>query len=166
MTIDMVLRNARLRGRSEPLVDISINDGRIVSVDGKPTNIESRQAVDAAGGLVTPSFVNPHLHLCKVWTESLVPAAARQAYHNDGMSESLTAIDLASSIKADSRADEIAGRARRAVALAALHGNLHIRAFADVDSKAKLEGLKALLTVRDEFKGIVQLEVVAFPQDG
>ena len=166
MSIDIVLRNARLRGWSEALVNISIDGGRIVSVDANSSNIESRQVVDAAGGLVTPSFVNPHLHLCKVWTESLVPAAARQAYHNKGMSQSLDAIDLASRMKTDSRADEIAGRARRAVALAALHGNLHIRAFADVDSKAKLEGVNALLAVREEFEGIVQLEVVAFPQDG
>ena len=56
--------------------------------------------------------------------------------------------------------------ARRAVALAALNGNLHIRAFADVDTKARLEGVKALLRVRDEFRGIVDVQVVAFAQDG
>ena len=50
--------------------------------------------------------------------------------------------------------------------LAALNGNTHIRAFADVDSKAKLIGVKALLKARDEFKGIVDVQVVAFPQDG
>ena len=56
--------------------------------------------------------------------------------------------------------------ARRAVALAALHGNLHIRAFADVDGKARLEAVRALIRVRDEFRGIVDLQVVAFAQDG
>ncbi|MBU4483808.1 amidohydrolase family protein, partial [bacterium] len=45
-------------------------------------------------------------------------------------------------------------------------GNLHIRAFADVDSKAKLEGVKALIRARNEFKGVVDIQVVAFPQDG
>src|SRR5215470_5829505 len=150
MSIDIVLRNARLRGWSEALVNISIDGGRIVSVDANSSSIEGRQVVDAAGGLVTPSFVNPHLHLCKVWTESLVPAAARQAYHDNGMSQSLDAIELASRMKTDSRADEIAGRARRAVALAALHGNLHVRTFADVDGKAKLQGLNAVLAVREE----------------
>jgi cytosine/creatinine deaminase len=56
--------------------------------------------------------------------------------------------------------------ARRAVALAALHGNLHIRAFADVDGKARLEAVRALIRVRDEFRGIVDLQIVAFAQDG
>ena len=50
--------------------------------------------------------------------------------------------------------------------MAALYGNLHIRAFADVDRKARLEGVKALLAVRDEFRDVVALQVVAFAQDG
>jgi cytosine deaminase len=41
-----------------------------------------------------------------------------------------------------------------------------MRAFADVDSKAKLEAVEALLAIRDEFRGIVELQVVAFAQDG
>ncbi len=43
---------------------------------------------------------------------------------------------------------------------------LHIRAFADVDTKARLEGVKALIRAREEFKGIVDIQVVAFAQDG
>ena len=50
--------------------------------------------------------------------------------------------------------------------MAALHGVLHIRAFADVDSKARLEGVKALIAVREEFRGVVDIQVVAFAQDG
>ena len=70
-------------------------------------------------------------------------------------------------IAAEKYAEEwIVENARRAVVLAALHANLHIRAFADVDAKARLEGVKALLRVRDEFRGIVDLQVVAFAQDG
>jgi cytosine deaminase len=55
---------------------------------------------------------------------------------------------------------------RQCLRRAALNGNTHIRAFADVDSKAKLIGLRALLKAREEFKGIVDVQVVAFPQDG
>jgi cytosine deaminase len=52
------------------------------------------------------------------------------------------------------------------VAQAALYGNTHIRALADVDNKARLEGVKALIRAREEFKGIVEIQVVAFAQDG
>jgi cytosine deaminase len=55
---------------------------------------------------------------------------------------------------------------RRALAQAALHGNTHIRALADVDTKARLEGIKALIRAREEFKGIVDIQACAFAQDG
>ena len=77
-----------------------------------------------------------------------------------------SAIDLASKVKATYDASWIIPNARRAVALAALYGSTHIRAFADVDAKARLEGVKAVLAVREEFRGIVDLQVVAFAQDG
>src|SRR5208282_3560404 len=122
--------------------------------------------IDAAGNLVTESFVNPHLHLCKVWTLPMMEEAALKAYQGDGMAKAMAAIKLAAKIKEQYAESWIVENARRAVALAALYGNLHIRAFADVDGKARLEGVKALLRVRDEFCGIVDLQVVAFAQDG
>jgi cytosine deaminase len=78
----------------------------------------------------------------------------------------MAGIELASVIKQKYAETWIVDNARRAVALAALHGNLHIRAFADIDSKARLEGLKALIRIREEFRGIVNVQVVAFAQDG
>src|SRR5882757_6588596 len=162
---DLLIRNARLRGRGGALADIAISDGVVVGV-GPSIDVSPGVAVDAGGNLVTPSFVNPHLHLCKVWTLPMLSEAAPEAYHGAGMSGAAKAIDLAATVKASYDASWIIPNARRAVALAAWHGNLHIRAFADVDTKARLEGVKALLAVREEFRGIVDIQVVAFAQDG
>ena len=145
---DLLIRRARLR--SGATRDIAVADGRIASIaehvcGGATTEIE------AGGRLVTESFVNPHLHLCKVWTLAMMDDAAMQAYHGDGMARAASAIDLAARVKAKYHESWITPNARRAIALAALHGNLHVRAFADVDSKARLEGVKALLRVREEF---------------
>lgn len=161
---DILIRNARLRGREKPC-DIAIADGRVASM-GAAGAINAGSEIDAKGNLVTPSFVNPHLHLCKVWTLPMMSEEALNAYQGDGMAQALSAIDLASKIKEKYDAAWIVPNARRAVALAALYGTLHIRALADVDSKAKLEGVKALLAVRGEFRGIVDIQVVAFAQDG
>jgi cytosine deaminase len=166
---DIIVRNARLLGR-DGLVDIAIADGVILGVGelgvGERLEAVAREVIDAGGDLVTASYVNPHLHLCKVWTLPMMSDAAMEAYHGAGMGEAAKAIDLAAVVKAKYDSGWIIPNARRAVALAALHGNLHIRAFADVDSKARLEGVKALLAVRDEFRGIVDIQVVAFAQDG
>jgi cytosine/creatinine deaminase len=161
---DLVIRNARLR-RARETVDIAVADGRIVAI-GEGVGAPGRDEIDAAGGLVTESFVNPHLHLCKAWTLPMMNEAALAAYHGADMGKALGAIDLASAIKSKYDAAWIVPNARRAVALAALNGVLHVRAFADVDAKARLEGVKALIAVREEFRGIVDIEVAAFAQDG
>jgi cytosine/creatinine deaminase len=162
-TAELLITNARMR--SGELADIAITDGVITALADKLT-IGARATVDAQGGLVTPAYVNPHLHLCKVWTLPMMTEAALEAYQGAGMSEAAKAIDLAAIVKSKYDAAWIIPNARRAVALAAYYGNLHIRAFADVDTKAKLEGVKALLAVREEFRGIVDIQIVAFAQDG
>lgn len=163
--VDLLVKNARLPSSGEALSDIAISDGIIVEI-GPWIEVDARATVDARGNLVTPSYVNAHLHLCKVWTLPMTSESAIEAYHAKGMSEAAKAIDLAAVVKASYEASWIIPNARRAIALAALHGNLHIRGFADVDTKARLEGVKALIAVREEFRGIVDLQVVAFAQDG
>ena len=162
---DLAIRCARLRGSAYRYADIGIKDGRIAAIAPRLDGSAAAE-IDARGNLVTESFVNPHLHLCKVWTLPMMEEEALRAYQGEGMGKALSGIELASKIKEKYAEEWIVENARRAVVLAALHANLHIRAFADVDAKARLEGVKALLRVRDEFRGIVDLQVVAFAQDG
>ena len=162
--MSILIKNGRLR-RTGEVVDILINDGRIAAIE-EGISAPDAEVVDAGGGLVTESFVNTHLHLCKVYTLEKMSEAALADYHADGMGKAMTAIESAAKVKEQYDEEWIVPNVRRAVKLAALNGNLHIRAFADIDSKAQLIGLKSLLKVRDEFKGIVDLQVVAFPQDG
>jgi cytosine deaminase len=91
---------------------------------------------------------------------------AMQDYHGDSMGKAMTAIERAAKVKENYDRGWIIENVRRAVRWAARNGNTHIRAFADVDSKSKLEGVAALLQAREEFSGVVELQVVAFPQDG
>ena len=163
--VDIIVRDARLRSNKSELCDLAVVGGRIAAI-GKLGDVDGQVEIQAEGGLVTSSYVNPHLHLCKVWTLPMMSEKALGAYQGEGMGQALLAIDLASKVKESYQASWIVKNARRAIALAALHGTLHIRAFADVGSKAKLEGVKALLAVREEFRGIVDVQVVAFAQDG
>ncbi len=165
MHADLLIRNARTRASGADAVDIAIQDGRIAEI-GPRLDARSRAVLDAAGRLVTESFVNPHLHLCKAYTLPMAAQDALTCYHGGTMGAAMTAIELASRVKERYAEDWIVGNARRAAALALRYGNTHIRAFADTDSKARLEGVKALLRVREEMKGRVELQVVAFPQDG
>jgi cytosine deaminase len=159
-----MIRQARLR-RGERLMDIAIAGGAITAI-GERLEAHADTELDARGGLVTESFVNTHLHLCKVYTRPLLDEESVKGYHAADMGGAMTAIELAARVKEKYAVDWLLPNVRRAVALAALHGNTHIRALADVDRKARLEGVKALLAAREEFRGIVEIQVCAFAQDG
>src|SRR5512147_2019777 len=161
---DMLIRRAKLRGRAQA-VDIGIADGKIIAL-AEQLDGETGLTINADGSLATESFVNPHLHLCKVYTRQMMDDEALTGYHTEGMGKAMTTIELAARVKEKYDEGWIIKNVRRALAQAALHGNIHIRAFADVDSKARLEGMKALLRAREEFKGIVEIQVCAFAQDG
>ena len=162
---DLIIQQARLRSRPGNLVDIGVQSGRIVVIADR-IEANAPEVVNAGGNLVTESFINPHLHLCKVYTLQMMDEEALKDYHAADMGKAMTAIELAARVK--ERYDEswIIQNVRRAIVEAVRYGCTHMRAFADVDSKAQLEGVKALIRARDEFRSIIDIQVVAFAQDG
>jgi cytosine deaminase len=163
---DIIIRNARLRTAPESPVDISIRKGKVQEITPAGQPLAGKREIDAAGGLVTESFVNPHLHLDKVYTLARLDEQALQHYHGGSMGKAMAAIESASRVKSGYSRDWALANIRQAVELAIQNGNTHIRAFADVDTKARLEGVEALIEIREEFRGRVAIQVVAFPQDG
>lgn len=161
--MDLVITRARLRGVAG-LHQIGIEGGRISAVT--TDSITGDQTIDADGRLVTESFVNAHMHLDKVFTLDRAGQAALGEYTGPGMGGAMTSIELASAVKAEYDEAWIAPNVDRAVALAATHGVRHVLAFADVDTSAGLAGVRPVLAAREQWRGIVDLQVVAFPQDG
>lgn len=161
---EIVIQRAQLRGQSV-LTDIGIAQGKILALE-EHLEAVADVTIDAQGNLVTESFVNPHLHLCKVYTRQMMDDEALTGYHTEGMGKAMTTIELAARVKEKYAEEWIIKNVRRALVQAVIHGNTHIRAFADVDNKARLEGMKALIRAREEFQGIVEIQVCAFAQDG
>lgn len=162
---DLIIRNARTRSTGEDLVNIAIQDGKIAKINAQ-IDEKAKEELDAKGNLVTESFVNGHLHLCKVYTLDMAGQKAIEEYNEGGMGNALSSIASAASFKSNYDEKWIIKNVKSALDLAVKFGNTHIRAFADVDSKARLEGVKALLKAKEEYKDKVDLQIVAFPQDG
>ena len=162
---DIAIKNARLRRKPGGVYHIGITDGKIAAISKNDVAVAEVE-LDAESNLVTESFVNPHLHLDKVFTLDRLDELALEKYHQNQMTAAAAAIELASRVKTQYDRSWIMENVRIALRWAAAHGNTHIRAFADVDNKAKLEGVIALLELREEFRNIVDIQVVAFPQDG
>ena len=165
MSIDILIKNALLRKSNGETTDIAIAEGKITEIR-KGISDKAAEVIDAGGNLVTESFINGHLHLDKVYTLEKVGMAALDSYKAGSMGGAMTAIEQAAKVKDQYDEKWIIDNVRTALDLAVKFGNTHIRAFADTDTRAKLEGVKAVIKARDEYKDRVDVQVVAFPQDG
>ena len=87
-THHLIIRRAQLR-RQAGLCDIAIHDGRIVTIAERMSGIGELE-LDANGGLVTESFIDPHLHLCKVYTLLRMDTGAVGDYHGEGMGKAMS----------------------------------------------------------------------------
>jgi len=163
MDHDLIIRNARLR--SGRVCDICISKGHIEAITEKADN-SAGQIIDVQNRLVSEPFIIAHLHLDKVLTGSLIDDSSLETYHGSSMTGAMTAIELASKVKEHYVESEIISRVRKVLAEAERNGVSHIRAFVDVDPKARLVAVDAMQKIKQEFKGRIEIEIVAFPQDG
>lgn len=170
-THELIIENARLLD-AEGLHTIGIDDGHITAVSavggdlGAGGDRGAARVVDAAGNLVTPSFVNGHMHLCKTYTYNDQDHAALDAYATGTMGGAMRGIELASAVKANYTPESVYRGAIRAAREGVRNGVLLMQAFADTDTAAGMAGLDGVLRVRDELRDHVDIRVVAFPQDG
>ena len=159
----LVIAAAAVRGADGPRW-IGIRDGTIAVISHSP--LAADEVIDADGALVRASFVNAHLHLDKVYTLDLLGEVAVEAYTGATMGAAMAAIELASAVKHSYDEVSIENNARRCLMSGLQHGVRHVLAFADVDTTAELRGVRPLLRLREEFRGVLDIQVVAFPQDG
>lgn len=156
---DWLVKDARtLNGDA---VDIEIRDGiidRLVAAgDGDAGSFDRDRRYDAAGRLVTPPLTEPHLHLDATLT------AGDPSWNQSGtLAEG---IDVWARRKGSLTEEGVKRRASRTIAWLAAHGITRVRTHADTTEQT-LTGVKALLELREEVDDLVDLQVVAFPQDG
>jgi len=155
MMLDLIVRNATLPdGRRG--IDIAVTEGRIAEV-GQEIAAEAKQTIDAAGRLVTPPFVDAHFHM-----------DATLSYSFPRVNESgtlLEGIALWGELKPHLTPEAVAERALRYCDMAVAQGLLAIRSHVD-SCDDRLVAVDALIAVRERVKPYLDLQLVAFPQDG
>jgi cytosine deaminase len=153
--MDLVLRNANLPdGRTG--IDIGIQDGRIAAVEPRLA-AQGRDEIDASGRLVTPPFIDSHFHLDATLSLGL-PRINRSGTLLEG-------IALWGELKPQLTQDAVIARALAYCDLAAAQGLLAIRSHVDVCDD-RLLAVEALLEVKRRVAPYLDLQLVAFPQDG
>lgn len=153
--LDLLVRAGRLPEGKTP-VDIAVKDGRIVEIAPR-IEAEARQVIEAGGRLVAPPFADPHFHMDATLSLGL-PRLNRSGTLLEG-------IALWGELKPLLTVEAVQERALRYCDLAVAQGLLSIRTHVDVCDD-RLTAVEALLDVRRQVAGYIDLQLVAFPQDG
>lgn len=153
--MDLILRNARIASGPDRLTDIGIAGGRIVVL--APQLAAEAEEVDVGGRLVSPGFVETHLHLDK---------ACILDRCNAQPGELGAAIREVTHLKAAFTPEDVYARAKRTLERCLLNGTTHVRAHVEVDPVIGLRGLAGVLPLVGEYAWAVDLEICIFPQDG
>jgi len=153
--LDLIIRKATIPGNPTP-TDIGCRNGRIETVTPK-LDASAHKEIDAADQLVCPPFVDSHFHMDACLSLGL-PRLNRSGTLLEG-------IQLWGELKPDLTAEAIKARAMELLTWSVARGTLAIRTHVDVCDPS-LMAVDVLLEVREEMRDIVDIQIVAFPQDG
>lgn len=152
----MLIRNVRLAGR-EGMWQILCQGGMIRAIEPMSTQLLSARELDGEQGLVIPPFIEPHIHLDTTQT------AGEPSWNLSGTL--FEGIERWAERKALLTHEDVKQRAIQTLKWQIANGIQFVRTHVDV-SDPNLVALKAMLEVREEMKEWVELQIVAFPQEG
>lgn len=149
--LDLLLTGARVAG-AEGVRDLAVRDGKWTAPE-----LDAREVVHLDGALVTPPLVEPHIHLDAVLT------VGQPRFNQSGSLFEGIAI-WAERVKSLT-VDDVKERVRRVLRWQLACGVQHVRSHVDV-CDPELRALRALVELRDEIGDQLDLQLVAFPQQG
>jgi cytosine deaminase len=151
--MDLIIQNAiHYKGLSP--INIGIKDGKIAQIESDPISGGKRE-IDAEGGLITPPFFESHFHL-----DNTLLTGAKQSKN---LKE---AIELYAAEKERMTVQDIVDRASETLELCLINGVCYIRSHVDIDTIGKLKLLEGVRLAKEKYSGIVDVQIIAFPQMG
>lgn len=158
--MQLLIQNAKTR-KDKDLVEIAIDEGKISKIEKKSKNIfqtsNFSNVIDAKGSLVTESFTSAHIHLDKVLIGETIVNESGNLWE---------AIQKTWEYKKNYSIEDIVNRSSRIIDKQIEYGVTKFRTHVDVDSIGKLMPLKGLLETKKKYGDLIDLQIVAFPQEG
>jgi len=153
--LDLVITNARMRHK-EGFWNIGIKNGKIIEIS--KDHISGNEKLDAGENLVTPGFIDPHIHLDKVNIVDVVRPNITGTLKE--------AIEIIWEKKKNYTIEDIVERAGEVIRRAAVNGTTRMRTHVDVDTIGGLKPLEGVLATKKKYREIMDIQIVAFPQEG
>ncbi len=155
--MDMILRSATIAGAEESGPrDIGIKDGRIAAIE--PALESNARSIDVAGKLVSPGFVESHIHLDKSFIRDrseLVEGTIQEAFD-----------DVIRQKTIGFSPEDVHARAERTLRKCLLNGTTHMRTQLEVDPFVGLRSLEGILPLIEAYKWAIDIEICVFPEEG
>ncbi|MGX7210036.1 amidohydrolase family protein [Enterococcus innesii] len=153
--MDLLIKQARLEDDAE-LVDIAISEGKITAV--APIIEEAAaKTIEAKGKVVIPGLIESHIHLDKALIADREP-------NNSGTLQE--AIQVTAKLKPTFTEEDIYDRAKRALEMLIVHGTTAVRTHAEFDPAQGFTGFDTIMRLKEEYRDLIDIQVVAFPQEG
>lgn len=138
-------------------IHLVVRDGRFIAIGADCAAAPGAETIDLDGRVVLPGFVDGHIHLDKSFVgDRWVP------HEPVGTLRERLAVEK----RQLAAAPPIVERANALIAQAAAFGTVAMRSHVDVDATTGLSNLQAVMAAREQWRGIVDIELVAFPQAG
>lgn len=152
----MLFQNALIEN-SVTLTCIRVENGKFTAIAPGLTPDPGEEVVDLGGKLVLPPFIESHVHLDTCLT------AGDPVWNMSGTL--FEGIECWSKRKEKLSKQDIRDRVNRAVRLYAAHGVQYIRTHVDVTDPS-LVAMETMVELREELRDLVDIQIVAFPQEG
>ncbi|HHX8682992.1 cytosine deaminase [Vibrio diabolicus] len=153
----LLIKNVTLKGQ-EGLQQILIEDGQFKRIENNDVELNHNgDTIDAEGGMAVAPFCEPHIHLDTTQT------AGEPSWNISGTL--FEGIERWAERKEILSIEDVKTRAKQTLKWQIANGVQHVRTHVDV-SDPTLIALKAMVEVREEMKEWVDIQIVAFPQEG
>ena len=152
----MLLKNVHVDNHEE-VVDVRILNGKFSEIKANLTPHDGEEVIDGKENLLLPPFVDSHVHLDATLT------AGQPEWNETGTL--FDGIRIWSERKQDLTKEDVKSRAKKTLLNMVGHGIQHVRSHVDV-TDPHLIAARALLELREELKDQIDLQLVAFPQEG
>jgi cytosine/creatinine deaminase len=153
--MDLIIKNVII-DESNQVFDVAIKDGFIKAI-GTELGMVAKQVIEGQGRVLIPGLVESHLHLDKALIADRMP-------NKSGTLKE--AIEVTGKLKPTFTKEDIYARATQALEMLIKNGTTYLRTHSEFDPIGGFGGFEVIMSLKEKYKKFIDIQVVAFPQEG
>lgn len=153
--MDLLIKNVII-DESNNRVDVAVEGGKIKAI-GENIVSAANRVIDGEGKVLIPGLIEAHLHLDKALIADRLPNKSGTL---------MEAIEVTGKLKSTFTKKDIKARATKAIEMLIARGTTYVRTHAEFDPSGGFHGFETIMELKEAYKDVIDIQVVAFPQEG